>query len=106
MLEERPDFHYEGTVIKPAAAHKFLGVFLDEELRWNIQAEKAIAKAAKWTLLFRRLSKPSTGVQASLMRQLYCAVAIPKFTYAADVWFTPVQRRGFMKRAGGSVGTA
>jgi hypothetical protein len=89
----RPDFLYEGVTIKPAAAHKFLGVFMDEELRWNVQAEKAIAKAAKWTLLFHRLAKPSTGVRAKLMRQLYHAVAIPKFTYAADVWFPPVQRR-------------
>jgi hypothetical protein len=102
--DARPDFTYEGTTIQPQESHKFLGVFLDEELRWKIQAEKAVAKAVKWTLLFRRLSKPSTGVQAKYMRQLYTAVAIPKFTYAADVWFTPIQRQAGRRRASGLVG--
>jgi hypothetical protein len=38
------------------------------------------------------------------MRQLYAAVAIPKFTYAADVWFTPIQRQAGRRRASGLVG--
>ena len=38
------------------------------------------------------------------MRQLYCAVAIPKFTYAADVWYVPVMRRPQQAKATGSVG--
>jgi ribonuclease HI len=104
MREPRPDFEYEGAKVPPSSAHKFLGVYLDEELRWKTQAEKAVAKAVKWTLLARRLSKPSTGVRATYMRQLYCAVAIPKFTYAADIWFTPVHRAEGGKRATGSVG--
>lgn len=65
--EPHPDFIYEGVNIKPQHSHKFLGVHFDQELRWDIQAEKPIAKAAKWTLLFHRLSKPSTGVHATFM---------------------------------------
>ena len=38
------------------------------------------------------------------MRLLYCTVAIPKFTYAADVWYTPVQKKEGRKKAKGSVG--
>ncbi|KAF8528552.1 hypothetical protein JB92DRAFT_2663854, partial [Gautieria morchelliformis] len=69
------------------------------------QAEKAVAKAAKWTLLARRLTKPSTGVCAVMIfKQLYSAVAIPKFMYAADVWYTPVQKNRGEGRATGSVG--
>ena len=69
-----------------------------------MQAEKTIAKAVKWTLLFCRLSKPLTGIHAKYMRQLYSTVAILKFTYAADIWFTPVQRHVGKKKATGSVG--
>ena len=38
------------------------------------------------------------------MRQLYCVVAIPKMTYAIDVWYTPVHTREGNKRRSGSVG--
>jgi hypothetical protein len=104
MPDVKPGFAYEGVTVQPQGSHKFLGVLLDEELRWKLQAEKTIAKAVKWTLLFRRLSKPSTGIRAKYMRQLYTAVAIPKFTYAADIWFTPVRRLAGRKKATGSVG--
>ena len=63
-----------------------------------------MATAAKWTLQFRRLTKPSTGIRSRFMRQLYCTVAIPKFTYAADVWYTPVMRGPQQAKATGSVG--
>ena len=69
-----------------------------------MQVEKAFAKAVKWTLLFCRLSKPSTGVHARYMQQLYSVVVIQKFTLAADIWFTPVQRHVGRKKATGSVG--
>jgi ribonuclease HI len=101
--ETHPNFIYEDVSIQPQGSHKFLGVIFDEELRWRAQAEKAVAKAAKWTLLFRRLTRPSTGVRMGLMRQLYCAVAIPKFSYAADVWYTPIHRPEGKKKARGSV---
>ena len=40
------------------------------------------------------------------MRRLYRAVAIPKFTYAADIWFTPLHWKEGQKRLMGSVGVA
>ena len=70
-----------------------------------MHAEREITRAAKWTLLFRRLSKPSTGIKAELMRCIYCAVAVPRFTYVADVWFTPLQKAEGRKRTMGSVST-
>ena len=104
ICEPRPSFTYEDVAILPSTEHKFLGVFLDKELRWNVQGEKAIAKAVKWMLLACRLTKPSTGVQATYMRQLYCTVAIPKLTYAVDVWYMPVQKKEGRKKAMESVG--
>ena len=38
------------------------------------------------------------------MRQLYCAVAVPRFTYAVDVWYTPVTWGMRDTKASGSVG--
>ena len=94
MAEPRPNFTLDGTTIKPAESHKFVGVAFDQELHWRAQAKRVVAKATKWTLATHRLARPAAGISPRQMRQLYQAVAIPSFTYAADVWFTPVQRDG------------
>ena len=44
--------------------------------------------------------------ELALLRQLYRAVAIPKITYAADVWYTLIHRPTGAKRRLGSVGAA
>lgn len=100
---ERPSLNLNGTEIIPSTSHRYLGVIFDQELRWHQQREAAVAKGAKWTYQFRRLARQSTGVSAKLMKRLYYAVAIPKMTYAADVWFTPI--RAGPNRKQGSVGT-
>ena len=64
ICKPRPSFTYEDVAILPSTEYKFLGVSLDEELRWNVQGEKAIVKVVKWTLLAHRLTKPSAGVHA------------------------------------------
>jgi ribonuclease HI len=100
----RPPLTLQDTTLIPQQTHKFLGVLMDQELRWNHQADYALGKATKWTLAFRRLARPSTGIHPRLMRQLYNAVAIPKITYAADVWYTPTYWKEGMSRCQGSVG--
>ena len=63
-----------------------------------------MAKATKWMLAFRRLARPATGISLWLMRQMYCAMALPKMTYAVDVWYTPMRRKEGAKKTSGSVG--
>ena len=70
--------------IKEVATFKYLGVLIDNQLRWNEQAKRAAASATQWLLQFRRLTRASTGVRSRLMRQLYLAVALPKITYGLD----------------------
>lgn len=76
------------TSIKPSLTYKFLGVIFDPKLRWNAQTERAARSAEAWINLVRRLARTSTGISAKGMRQLYTAIAIPKMSYAADVWYT------------------
>ena len=102
----RPELTVCGMTIRPSASHKFLGVIFDQELRWREQAERVIAKATKWSLCACRLAKPATGISPHQMHQLYQAVAVPSFTYAADVWFSPIVRSMEGKKARGSVGVA
>src|SRR6266481_4452938 len=99
-----PSMTLSGVMLSLQPTHRFLGVQVDQELQWNHQASGALAKASKWVLAFRRLARPSVGVRPSLMRQLYNSVAVPKMTYAADVWYTPVSKQLGRQRLSGLVG--
>ena len=49
---EWPNMTLQGTIISPKASHKFLGVMLDQDLRWHQQADYAIGKASKWIMAY------------------------------------------------------
>src|SRR5258706_2347344 len=68
---------------------KLLGVILDSKLTWRAQHEKVREKAIKWTTAFKRFTKAASGIQMNKARKLYNALAVPKITYAADLWFCP-----------------
>ena len=74
--------------VKTMHKYKYLGVILELNLRWTLHHQKVVANAAWWTHQVTRLSKISGGLSPKHMRQLYNTVAIPTFTYAADIWYT------------------
>ena len=82
--------------------YKYLGILIDSQLRWKEQDQRAIANTTKWLLQFRRLTKPSTGTSAKLMRQLYISVALPKITYGLDIWYTPPSKKPGQTKNSGS----
>ena len=98
-----PDLILEGKVVRQEPSYKYLGIHVDSQLRWTTQTHEAIAKATKWVLLYRRLTKPSAGLSPKFMRQLYITVAIPKMTYGLDVWYTPPHRIEGNRKNSGSV---
>ena len=104
--KQRPQMSFRGVTIKPAPSHKFLGVIVDQELRWKEHTAYAIAKGASHAMLLRCLSSPAHGISTKLIRQLYRAVAIPKMTCAASVWFQPVFNAGSRTTVRGSKGIA
>jgi ribonuclease HI len=90
--EERPSVTIAGTTILPSATHKFLGVIFDQQLRWKEQAAKAVATGTVWVGQMRRVARMNHGFSTHAMRRLHQCVLIPRITYAADVWYTPVTR--------------
>jgi len=92
------------TTIKPVRTYRFLGILFDPKLNWTAQTEKAARTAEAWINLVRRLARTSTGISAKGMRQLYISIAIPKMSYAAEVWFTlPHKANETSKKRTGSV---
>ena len=98
-----PDLVLQGKAVRQEASYKYLGIHVDNQLRWTTQTHEAIAKATKWVLLYRRLTKPSAGLSPKFMRRLYIMVAIPKMTYGLDVWYTPPHRNKGKRKNSGSV---
>ncbi len=101
IRNEAPPLIVSGSTVTVVQEYKYLG-----ELRWRAQAMRATEKATKWTLMFKRLTKPTTGVRLPLMRKLYLSVGIPKLTYAIDVWYTPPHKPLGQQRNSGSVTAA
>ena len=76
------------TTVRATSAYRFLGVIFDPRLKWKAQHEKAARSAETWINLVKRLTRTASGISAGGMRQLYLSVAVPKITYAAEVWYT------------------
>ena len=94
----RPALILENQMVQEVSQYKYLGIQIDTQLKWKEQGQHAAANTTNWILQFCRLSKPSTGVGAKLMRQLYLVVALPKITYRIDIWYTPPEKpTGFKK---------
>ncbi|KAF8478834.1 hypothetical protein JB92DRAFT_3279219, partial [Gautieria morchelliformis] len=75
--------------IEPTTTHKFLGVLLDQELRFKDHTNYVLAKGERFINQYRRLEKPSKGTTAKHMRRYYLAVAVPRMLYAADIFLVP-----------------
>ncbi|THV00898.1 hypothetical protein K435DRAFT_793735 [Dendrothele bispora CBS 962.96] len=59
----------------------FLGVLVDEELRWKQQHALMVRRGQAWVTQFRRVTKVSDGMAAQHIRQLYKSKAVPRMLY-------------------------
>lgn len=94
----------EKFTITRAENYKYLGVLINEHLSWKPHFGVVQSKAIKWTNLFCRLMRVSRGLTYAGAKRIYNAVAVPRITYACDVWYNPVQPSEEGKRSKGSVG--
>ena len=97
----RPPIHIQGHRVEPTKSYKFLGVIIDEELKFRDHAAYVIAKGTKYVLACGRMTRASKGVRGNIMKKLYESVAIPKMLYTINVWGTELLRRGRGKREKG-----
>ena len=101
---DRPLLQLQGKTVKEVKSYKHLGVHINVQLQWTVQAQKGVANTTNWVMQFHRLTRLSTGHSVKLMHQLYISVAIPKITYALDIWYTPPTKPLSHRRSVGPVG--
>lgn len=98
---DKPNLVIDNHTISPSKSITFLGLIIDDELRWKEQGAAAVAKGTFWINQFSRLASPQKGVCPRLMRQLYLSIAIPRMLYAADIFLTPqVERKNARVNSG------
>ena len=95
LTKIRIDDEHEVTT---TSSQKFLGVILDDELRFQKHAAYAIAKGKRWVSQVKRLSKVVRGMHGTYTRRLFYSVAIPSMLYAADVWCSQVANSAHSKK--------
>jgi ribonuclease HI len=79
--------------VKTTPSHKFLGVILDDELRFKQHADYALAKGTEWEARIRSIAKMARGAKGRFIKRLYYTVGLAKMLYAADIWCTsPIGR--------------
>jgi hypothetical protein len=85
-----PTLILQGTTVPTSPSHKFLGVIVDQELRWQAHKAYALTKSAAYVKLLHCLSTMSWGLSPKFLRQLYQAVTLPHIAYVASIWFCPI----------------
>ncbi|KAJ5667630.1 hypothetical protein N7507_003494 [Penicillium longicatenatum] len=100
--------------IQPLTYAKYLGIWLDKELSFNIHRQKLIGKANASLDALQSLTGSTWGASLSAMRTVYRAVVIPQMLYGVVAWFpntatkqnqiinsfTKIQRRAAIMIAG------
>ena len=85
-----PDRSTTNSLTAPVMSYKYLGIIFDPKLQWSLQHTKALTATSFWASIIWQLAKSASGVSTSGVKQLYNTVAVPRFTYSAEVWYTPL----------------
>ena len=79
-----PVMRIENNIIERVSSYKLLGLWMDDNMRWNTNTEKIIKKAAKRLFLLKVLK--SYGASSGDMKEFYITVIRPTLEYGAQVW--------------------
>jgi hypothetical protein len=82
----------EPVTIQPSEQAKYLGIWLDKQLKFDIHRKKLLAKAAGSLEALRGISGSTWGVSLMSMRKLYQAVIIPQALWGVSAWYCPAAR--------------
>ena len=73
-----------GSVIERVVTYKLLGVYISDDLSWNVHIEHIVKKAKKRLYALRALKK--SGLTITQLVQVYCSIVRSVLEYAFPVW--------------------
>ena len=98
-----PDGSTTNSLTAPVVSYKYLRIIFGPKLCWSLQHMKALTAASFWASRIWRLAKSASSISTSGVKQLFNTVAVPRFTYGAKVWYTPLHCLNGSKNMHGSV---
>ena len=93
VKKPRPPLTLQNITIEPTQSAKYLGIVLDQNLKWTQQLASVRGKGSKWAAQIKRLTRPTWGLTPNGARKLFVSVALPRILYGIDVWCTPIHGR-------------
>ena len=73
-----------GSFIERVVTYKLLGVYISDDLSWNVHIEHIVKKANKRLYALRALKK--SGLTITQLVQVYCSIVRSVLEYACPVW--------------------
>jgi ribonuclease HI len=81
-----PSLKLNNQILNQKSSAKYLGVLMDEGLKWNDHFNQVVEKAKKDMIRINITLSKNIGPSPKLTHWVYTAVIRPKITYAAHVW--------------------
>jgi ribonuclease HI len=89
--------------VEPMQNTKYLGIILDQNLKWGPQLAHIQGKGLKWAMQIKRLTRLTWSLTPKGTRKLYVSVALPWIMYRINVWCTPIHGKSASGSRKGSV---
>lgn len=88
-----------GGSIAPRITSRYLGLTMDEELKWNIHIQEIKTKATKSIGALASLAGSTWGMSLKDMRRIYQATIVPQILYGCSAWSIAKDTRlGYTKK--------
>ena len=100
-----PPLELPGIMIEPMQSTKYLGIVLDQNLKWSQQMASIHGEGSKWTAQIKRLTRPTWGLTPNRVQKLFISVALPCILYRINIWCMPIHGRSVNECRKGSVAT-
>ena len=76
-----------GSVIERVVTYKLSGVYISEDLSWNVHIEHIVKQANK--RLYPLRARTKSGLTIKQLVQVYCSIVRSVLEYACPVWAAP-----------------
>jgi len=86
-LSWKPRLFLQGKQVKVVTDYKFLGVTIDQKLRFNVHVNRIIHKARKRIGVLRCLKGKEWGQDLETLRTLYITYIRSAVEYASQAWY-------------------
>ncbi|KAH9511331.1 hypothetical protein DERF_009800 [Dermatophagoides farinae] len=77
---------------------KYLGIVIDQKLKFDIHAEYVMKKLANFYHMFSRLIRPNWGLNPEIAKMVYKTVAEPMALYGASIWHKIMETKKYAQR--------